>query len=329
MGSGGTSGGGKRLPFYEWADHLATLPKPPYAHRLTRGYDPETWRRFEPIQIANKSQGFARALPIRALQAGTCPNESRVYFQLITSEQADSKSTEEVTVFSERTSMTRRKAGMLWDQMINSANEAVNKCIARSTSTLFEDLIGDERLRDLYEQSFEKLKALAAGARFPLSAVALSVQPRLDPIGGLQDEKGKPDGVWQDARDFAAVGGVLEAKLSAKDEEFLFRVVTAYALMAEHHHRSDPLDFDVGVIITWEPGTPRPRVIRHNITEDDRQAVMTNIEVANSLIGRAIARGQKFKASSGWEPFLVQPDTPNAIAACELCPYGTRCAPRQ
>jgi len=313
------------VPFLDWANHLVDLSVK--ARIESRGYRSDTWQEIDRIRASVEQLPEGFLIPMRAFRAGECPNESRVYFSFLASGASDPRSGSPVGFFlGRRSMMSRGRAGGELDRQVEAANRDANDSLSRNPILIEIPTASSRVVRGFYNRRLTLLTRIMRQQGLAVADLKMRVKKSLRKKSGIEIGEGEPDGFWLTTSLEAQRGGIFECKLSLPPTDMRARILAAYALLAEYQFKQD---FDFGCYLYLEGAGRRPRVLTIPITEVSRQDALRNLERAIALIARARLEGRRLRKGAPWASFLLKPEAPLRIAACNHCFFLERCKPQK
>jgi hypothetical protein len=329
------------LPTSTWAGFVLASPRefvPPGT--VTRGYEDTTWGQLAALRAALPELPPLFEVPVRVLRAGTCPNSSRVYFELATRRPDDpSGRSPQGTLFGKPCDLTRLQAGDLWDSAVRSANKRIDDHLGSLATPLTPSEVPDEPLLDHYNAQLAKLRRMTGFGTLSIDSFRIrqSAIPRArngkagapaaqGPTTSSATSTVKPDGHWIALDALPAAGGIFEAKLSPPPAEALRSTFATYGLLAEQYYE---LNFDLGVSLTWNGSAGKPQAEPYLIGEADRQLCLSNIPLLRKLlVDGGKLTGARRRRAIRWKTVLIRPDRPARFTTCPDCKFFSDCKPR-
>jgi hypothetical protein len=314
------------MPTLAWTEYLTRAANSSASGLVvSRGYDPATWREIDQLLDSISSPSNKLRLPLRVLQAGECPNDSRVFHSLTDAGPSDPGARSKFPIFlGQPYHGTRLKAGSDWDTLIERANRAANRRLKVGLGVLGPRAVLPPPIRDFYNSRMQRLWILASSHGIESRSLQMKIKPRIGKSSGLEIEYGKPDGLWIFAGDLFECGGIFEAKLSLPPPSSVARILATYALLAE---RRFGRDFDFGSVLVHSAANFVPELHIIPFGEAIRQDCLLNVRRAAGLVAKSILSGKLPRQGSEWARTLARPAAPERIPACSECRFESRCNP--
>jgi hypothetical protein len=314
------------MPTLAWTEYLtqASGASDP-GSGVSRGYEPATWREIDQLMDSISGPSKKLRLPLRVLQAGECPNDSRVFHSMTDTGPSDPNSRRKLPVFlGQAYSGTRLSAGSDWDILVERANRAVNRRLKVGLGVLGPRAALHAPIREFYNHRMERIWLLASAHGIEAQSLRMKIKPRIGKPSGLEIEYGKPDGLWIFASEPYECGGIFEAKLSLPPPSSVARILATYALLAE---RRFGRDFDFGCVLVHSVPNSAPELHIVRFGESIRQDCLLNVRRAAGLVAKSILKGKTPRPGAEWARTLVRPAAPQRIPACGDCRFESRCNP--
>lgn len=307
------------MPTLELLNRIKSRPNLPNVTKY--GFNTEFFREFDDIVGTLDQSNSEEGLNVKArlLRTGGCPNELRVYHAICgTSWKLGTRDDRIEDLLGEESDISRGRAGMLFEDWIDTANEAMNEWLETEDDGVFIDRDIPSPIARFYLSRLDNIKDLCTEIGVDLNSVKMDTQYRIDAetLG-----ESNPDGVWPYVGNGDYPGGVFESKLAVPHEKGIESELTGYAV---HYEREQSYPIEFGIVLYLDEGQNEIRVEGVHLDDRSRDQVKENIQKFSNLIFRSKLEAS-WEEESELDDWVIKPELPSYSHECRSCPYEWTC----
>lgn len=251
----------------------------------------------------------------KLLQTGPCPGKSRVFYQFTASPNIPGGDDQVNKLLGEDVEITQREAGAMFEDWVDSANEAFNQWLSGEDSTVFDEANIPDKLAEFYKSRVDNLTGTIQ--RLDVSQEELNIEVQYS-VDTELFHKSTPDGVWLPEH---IPGGAFESKLSIPPTPVDRHLLAGYAVQIERE-KGIPVNF--GVYMYLDDDLSKINIENFQIDDVLRSRIRDNIEKFSALGFDSKMSGQ-WDTSRPLKDRLVEPDEPKYVGNCRSCAYSHTC----